>query len=186
MPYKDPVVNKQYQKDYYWRTLATRPRHPFGNRFVDISSQKFGKLTAEYPIKGTGKRGVLWHCVCECGGVLDTYASRLREGEAVGCGCMRGFRHGSARVGKQTPENRAYHAAKNRCTNPKGQNWKNYGGRGIEFRFLNFPDFLDELGSRPSSRHSIDRIDNEGHYEVGNVRWSTRVEQNRNKRKRAA
>lgn len=80
-------------------------------------------------------------------------------------------------------ELRAYSAAKTRCTNRKQNSFRYYGGRGIEFRFLSFHQWLDELGPRPSSKHSVDRIRVTGHYEPGNVRWATAKEQAFNKRK---
>jgi len=84
---------------------------------------------------------------------------------------------------EMTPEIRAFYQAKQRCINPNLPEWDNYGGRGIEFRFNTFDEFFAELGKRPSAQHSIDRYpDNNGHYETGNVRWATRVEQQRNKR----
>jgi hypothetical protein len=79
----------------------------------------------------------------------------------------------------------AYHQAKHRCTNANSPVWNHYGGRGIEFRFTSFEQFIAELGPRPSSRHSLDRIDNEGHYEPDNCRWATPKQQNTNCRKRS-
>ena len=84
-----------------------------------------------------------------------------------------------------TPEYHAYKGAKLRCNNPRNKNYKDYGGRGIEMRFQNFNEFLSHLGRKPSPRHSLDRIDNNGHYEIGNVRWATRGEQAHNRRKAA-
>lgn len=83
---------------------------------------------------------------------------------------------------RNLPEYRAYQAAKGRCQNPKHKLFKYYGERGIEFRFDSFKSFLDILGFRPSSKYSLDRINNNGHYEPGNVRWATKQEQvlNRN------
>lgn len=76
--------------------------------------------------------------------------------------------------------------AKQRCTNPNSKAYKNYGGRGIEFRFAGIEVatrwVCDNLGLKPSKKYSIDRIDNNGHYERGNLRWATTVEQARNKR----
>lgn len=76
--------------------------------------------------------------------------------------------------------------AKGRCTNKNNAAYLNYGGRGIEFRFPTIRSFAEwvliNLGPRPSGAHSIDRIDNNAHYEPGNLRWATNVEQARNKR----
>ena len=79
-------------------------------------------------------------------------------------------------------EHRAYYNAKQRCTNPKNRKFPIYGARGIEFRFACFKDFFELLGNRPSAEHQLDRIDTDGHYEDGNVRWATREQNNRNKR----
>ena len=77
-------------------------------------------------------------------------------------------------------------SAKQRCTNPNGRAYVNYGGRGIEFRFDSVEQASDwvigNIGYRPSKEYSIDRIDVSGHYEAGNLRWATRVEQANNKR----
>jgi hypothetical protein len=69
-----------------------------------------------------------------------------------------------------------------RCTNPNAQGFEYYGGRGIKFLFSCFAEFYLDVGQRPTPEHSIDRINNDGHYEPGNVRWATRSMQNSNKR----
>lgn len=75
--------------------------------------------------------------------------------------------------------------AKQRCQNPRNKAYPDYGGRGIEFRFVSVRAaaewVLDNLGTRPHDC-SIDRIDNNRHYEPGNLRWATRSEQGQNKR----
>jgi len=88
------------------------------------------------------------------------------------------YRHG----GTGTPEYMAYRDAKKRCTNPRHQRFHYYGGRGIKFLFESFEQFLMELGPRPSPRYSLDRINNDGNYEPGNVRWATQKEQRLNSR----
>lgn len=73
----------------------------------------------------------------------------------------------------RTPEYWSFMDAKHRCQNPNAQGWKNYGGRGIEFRFNTFEEFYEHVGPRLSNEHSLDRIDVNGHYEKGNLRWTT-------------
>jgi hypothetical protein len=89
-----------------------------------------------------------------------------------------------------TPEYRAWKQARQRCRNPHNPDYHHYGGRGIEFRFETFRDFLNALktaenptGLRPSPQHSLDRYpNNDGHYEIGNMRWATLSEQRLNRR----
>jgi hypothetical protein len=109
--------------------------------------------------------------------------SDLRSGKTQSCGCRakeltaeRSTTHGMT----NTPEYRAWANMITRCTNPNFAGWHRYGGRGIECRFSGFEQFLAALGHRPSPGHSVDRIDTNGHYEAGNVRWALRKSQNRN------
>ena len=69
-----------------------------------------------------------------------------------------------------TPEYGAYSTAKTLCTNPKNPRWLRYGGRGIEFRFSSFSSFLEHLGRRPAAK-VLDRLNRDGHFEIGNVYW---------------
>lgn len=79
-----------------------------------------------------------------------------------------------------TKEYRAYYSARARCTSKKEHSWRWYGGRGIKFRFKSFEEFFDDIGFAPTPEHTLDRIDTNGHYEPGNVRWATPQEQNEN------
>jgi len=84
-----------------------------------------------------------------------------------------------------TPEYKAWKAMKDRCFNPNNQYYSNYGGRGISVcdRWKNsFQNFFLDMGSRPTAKHSLDRIDNNADYFPKNCRWTTRVEQENNKR----
>jgi hypothetical protein len=77
------------------------------------------------------------------------------------------------------PEQIAFRDALRRCTNPNVDNYKDYGGRGIKFLFTSFEQFFAEIGPRPEGM-TLDRIDNDGNYEPGNVRWATRSQQRQN------
>jgi hypothetical protein len=92
--------------------------------------------------------------------------------------------HGHARRGRRSPEYRAYVNARQRCTNPRTVGFEHWGGRGIEFRYSSFEEILTDVGPKPSPELSLDRIDNDGHYEPGNCRWATRSVQNANQRPR--
>jgi hypothetical protein len=81
-----------------------------------------------------------------------------------------------------TREYQKYAQAKSRCNCSTNARYKDYGGRGIEFRFTSFQEFFTELGICPADK-SLDRIDNNGHYEKGNVRWATKDEQLATRRK---
>lgn len=90
-------------------------------------------------------------------------------------------------VTSRTPEYKAWIAMRQRCANPRASGYRHYGGRGIrvcdEWEH-SFAAFLECVGPRPSPEHSIDRIDVDGHYEPGNVRWATINEQASNRRPR--
>jgi hypothetical protein len=71
---------------------------------------------------------------------------------------------------------------RDRCNNPRCKNFRDYGGRGIKMLFSSFEEFLAEVGLRPTPKHWIERICNDGHYESGNVKWATKIEQANNTR----
>lgn len=80
-----------------------------------------------------------------------------------------------------------WRSMKERCSNPQDKSFPNYGGRGIKVcdHWLNFAAYAADiaaLGPKPSPKHSLDRINNDGDYEPGNMKWSTRSEQALNRR----
>jgi hypothetical protein len=87
--------------------------------------------------------------------------------------------------GYGTPEYNSWRSIVQRCLNPKCKAYRDYGARGISMCLLwrlSFSAFLEDVGPRPGLGYSLDRIDNEGNYEPGNVRWATPTEQCRNRR----
>ena len=80
-----------------------------------------------------------------------------------------------------TPTHKSFCAARSRCNNPNTDNYPYYGGRGIKFLFDSFEQFFAELGPRPKGM-TLDRIENNGNYEPGNVRWAAPSQQMKNRR----
>lgn len=153
-----------------------------------LTGQRYGRwLVCGYA--GRRKTRPAWHVICKCGNGRTVDGNNLQDGISQSCGCLKTERitirdtiHGEA--GKiRSPEFRTYLGARSRCNNPNVKGYANYGGRGIEFRFKSFQAFLNDVGRKPTPQHSLDRIDPNGHYEVGNIRWATSKEQSRNKRK---
>ncbi len=145
-------------------------------RREDLTGHRFGTLVA-MEIAPSVKGETKWVCRCDCGKTLAIYTKALTRGMTTSCGHMK-ERHGAS----ESVEYSTFRRMKDRCTNPKNADFSIYGGRGIQVRFLTFASFLSEIGTRPSAKHSVDRINTNGHYEPGNVRWSTARAQANNMR----
>jgi len=148
----------------------------------DISGQRFGRLVAQ-SVRRDGRK-TLWLCICDCGKKKEVVLGQLTQAKTRSCGCLKADRnrsrtktHGMSR----SPEYLAYRNALYRCTREADLRFNAYGGRGIKFCFASFQEFVEHIGPRPSPYHSLDRINSDGNYEIGNVRWATSKEQVRNK-----
>lgn len=156
---------------------------------IDLTGQQFGCWMVLQPDVFVEGHGLFWLCRCDCGTEQLVLGNSLRCGDAKSCGCQLGENARRQSIAKSKTTHGISHSPENtnartRCTNPSDpEQWKNYGGRGIEFRFTSFEQFFASVGPRPTPKHTLDRIDNDGHYEPGNVRWATRKEQQANKRR---
>ncbi len=131
-----------------------------------------------------------WKCHCKCGTIRTVRWAGLRKGTSQSCGCLHREKtaeqnrsHGLARTSAYNSALSAFH----RCRSKKSSAYRSYGGRGIEFRFRDIGDMaqwiVSNLGPKPHSSYTLDRIDNNGHYEAGNLRWASKSDQSRNVRK---
>ncbi len=153
---------------------------------IDLTGKTFGRLTVlRYAHHRSGKR--YWDVKCACGKELTARGTSLTTGQRKTCGCAvsdslkaRNHRHGHAGM----PTYLTWNGMIQRCTNPKHRRYADYGGRGIKVHppWRIFDNFLRDVGERPDGK-TLDRIDVNGNYEPGNVRWATIKEQNANKRK---
>lgn len=149
-----------------------------------------GNLTDLKQLKERHKNGaIMWRLQCSCGNIIEKPSVYISSGDTRSCGCLKrkqlGDRrrvHGhSSKVDVSLTYN-SWRAMRDRCK-PQGV----YAKKGIKVckRWNNietgYKNFLADMGERPSSLHSIDRIDNSGNYTPGNCRWAISKQQNRNR-----
>ncbi len=156
----------------------------------NLIGQKFGRLTV-IKRSGTDKFGhILWLCRCECENEKEVISSNLIRGLTKSCGCIQKEKPNNTQHGlSKTTIYKKWKGMKNRCFNPKSLKYKDYGGRGItvceEWRnnFMKYYEYVSKLPHFNEKGYSIDRINDNGNYEPGNVRWATAKEQANNTRR---
>ena len=172
--------------------MATIDSTPLPRRVKDLRGQQFGRLTvvdfAGIHTFPRGERATKWVCLCECATHITVLAPALRSKNTQSCGCLQreqaslaNKRHGMTK----TKIHLRWRGMIGRCENPNHIGYKNYGGRGIyvcERWRMSFLNFLADMGYPPTSNHSIERRDNNGHYSPDNCYWATAKQQNRNSR----
>jgi hypothetical protein len=149
---------------------------------------RFGRWIILEGVGRVGKSQAYHYKVrCECGTEKIVKRASLITKRSQSCGCFHKdlISLKAKRQGMSTTVlyNTWWHML-DRCNNPSNAAYKNYGGRGIkvDHRWNDFNKFVEDMSPHPGSEYSLDRIDNNGNYEPGNCRWSTRKEQNRNTR----
>jgi hypothetical protein len=155
---------------------------------IPILGRRFGKLIAIRKVEYTAS-AAQWLCTCDCGNEHVASASNLVGRRTSSCGCVNNRvrsechrTHGRSK----TTEWHIWCAMRQRCDNPRNPSYSAYGGRGITVcdSWRTFANFFADMGERPSLKHTLDRINNNGNYEPTNCRWATYAEQNSNQRPR--
>jgi hypothetical protein len=160
------------------------PKYKVGdvlNGFLLVEFSRYKRQTRFFKVK------------CKyCENIFETRPSDLVSGHTGSCGCKTreflseaNITHGHAINYRSSPEYQVWSAMIERCRNPKCKYYENYGGRGIKVcdRWLDFNNFITDVGLRPSPKHTLDRFPNmDGDYELSNFRWATMKQQQNNKR----
>lgn len=166
--------------------------------FMDLTGQQYERLQVIERAESTPAKKVQWHCLCDCGAKVIVVGSKLVSGSTKSCGCYKRT-EGHWRTHGLSGHYlyRTWHNIMDRCLNPERPNYYRYGalGKTVCERWQNFPDFLAdvlaEIGERPADPewwdsvmpyYTLDRIDNAGCYQPGNIRWALPAVQNGNKK----
>lgn len=159
---------------------ATRDRTPIpnGTRFVVV-----GMAEPRRTGNGTARQ---YKCACDCGNEKIVVSCSLKAGKTQSCGCLhkeilrgRMLVHGHSSGSVRTPEHSAWHSLRQRCNNPSNRKYQDYGGKVCE-RWNSFSAFFADMGVKPSAKHSVGRINNDGDYCPDNCRWETPSQQANN------
>ncbi|UOQ86204.1 hypothetical protein [Gracilibacillus salinarum] len=164
-------------------------------KLKNITGKTYGRLTVMKRVENSKNGHACWLCECECGGAVIVSGDNLRNGNTKSCGCLSMERSSTNRM-TNTRIYSTWRNMMNRCYNDKHDSYKNYGAKGVQVcdhwreDFLHFYRDVVEAYNAHALEHSekqttLDRINPEGNYEPGNVRFATYKVQASNKRAEA-
>ena len=159
-------------------------------KLIDLTGQRFGKLTVVEAVINPQNNRKYWRCLCDCGNTVYSYSHSLLIGAVISCGCSH-IKHGGCSNGIEDRLYGVWRSMRQRCYDPHTDSYKNYGARGIdvceEWRndYQAFKEWAYSHGyddSAPFNILHIDRIDNNKGYSPANCRFITSSQNNRNRR----
>jgi len=158
-------------------------------KYIDITGQRYGRLTVLRRNGSSPSKKALWECVCDCGNVVTVFSTNLRKGTTQSCGCYCRERH-TIHGEYKSRLYQIWHGMMQRCTSPNNKKYDDYGGRGISVcdewhDFAKFREWAMANGYDESAEQwkcTLDRRDNDGNYCPENCRWVDMMEQGQNKR----
>lgn len=181
------------------RSCGCLQREKASSRKIAMVGRRFGRLLVVKELApiirdyGSGPHPTRnFLCRCNCGNNAIVAGGHLRNGHSKSCGCWkkeatgkRALKHGESMPGRVTTEFTTWCGMIQRCRDPNFIGFRYYGGRGIRVckRWRDsYKAFLDDMGRKPSPKHSIDRLNVDRGYYPANCRWATAKEQEQNKR----
>lgn len=160
-------------------------------KIKDLTGVRFGRLVVLSKTNERVHRHVVWRCKCDCGNECTIPSSSLTSGRTQSCGCLLQEARGVSRITHHMSNEKIYavwQGMRKRCFSTYHKNYESYGGRGITVcqewneSFEAFYDYVSQLPHFGEKGYSLDRINNDGNYEPGNVRWATAKVQANNRR----
>lgn len=154
-------------------------------RRILLDGKRFGRLTVISFSHLDDTKTAHWLCKCDCGNTCTPSNRSLRKGATQSCGCLHKEQLSERNATHRSSSTKEYYIWNNmreRCSSPKNNHYKYYGGRGIKVckRWLDFSNFIADMGYAPEG-YSIERINNDGDYEPSNCKWIPMSEQAANK-----